>query len=521
MLVAVFWCFGQWFLHRWRIPCAKNEHVVYKKCMNRESLKEEDREFFGLVAQAAVANPFSEERHSLDLRVGQSSPGTPREQAVDASIARLKARVEGLPSGNLEAYGPSERRILELSLLFEVFHDYGPDMDALVQRQLGAGEQHIDVPFAEAMLRRLIAHGVPVGVAQRWLCLLYQMRRAYFFIHTRLVGRSLCMQELRQRIWANIFTQDLSLYEERLWNRMEDFSTFLVGETGTGKGTAAAALGYSGWLPYDAKAERFERSFTESFVPINLSQFPPSLIESELFGHRKGAFTGAIDDFPGVFGRCHRQGVIFLDEIGEVELNVQVKLLRVLQERVYSPVGSRQIRRFEGRVVAATNQSVPDLRSRGKFRDDLYYRLCSDIIEIPPLRLRIRQEPAELESLLTYIVDQMVGPTPGLVDRVLTVIEEQLPEDYPWPGNVRELEQCVRRVVMAQEYRGDQMVAEVGDGDSMKRLYREMEAETIEARDVLARYCQILYERHENYQEVARLTGLDRRTVTRYVQDGL
>ena len=487
--------------------------------MKVEVLSENEREFFGLVARAAVANPFSEERHSLDLEVGQSAPGTPWEEAVDASIARLKARIERLPSNHLDDYGASERRLLELAILFDVFHDYGPEMDALVQRQLKSGDEQVDLPFAEAMLRRLISHGVAVSVAQRWLSLLYQMRRAYFFIHTRLVGSAPCMQNLRQRLWANIFTQDLSLYEERLWNRMEDFSTFLVGETGTGKGTAAAALGYSGWQPFNAKSERFERSFTESFVPINLSQFPPSLIESELFGHRKGAFTGAIDDYPGVFGRCHRQGVIFLDEIGEVELNVQVKLLRVLQERFYSPVGSRQNCRFEGRVVAATNQAVDELRREGKFRDDLYYRLCSDIIEIPPLRLRIRQEPAELESLLTHIVDQMIGSAPEIVDRVLTVIEEQLPRNYPWPGNVRELEQCVRRVVMAQEYGGDRKVSAIsqGSGDAMEQLYRQMDDEEIEAREVMARYCQILYQRHGSYQEVARLTGLDRRTVARYV----
>lgn len=487
--------------------------------MERVALSESEREFFGLVARAAVANPFSEERRRLDLEVGQLRSGTSWEEAVDASIARVKAKLKGLECPKLDAYAPLDRRSLELAILFDVFHDFGPEMDALVQRQLKAGAANVDVPFADAMLSRLNSHGVAEALAQRWLCLLFQMRRAYFFIRTRLVGTSECMQELRQRIWANIFTQDLSLYEERLWNRMEDFSTFLVGETGTGKGTAAAALGYSGWLPFDARSNRFERSFTESFVPINLSQFPPSLIESELFGHRKGAFTGAIDDFPGVFGRCHQQGVIFLDEIGEVELNVQVKLLRVIQERVYSPVGSRQNRRFEGRVVAATNQSVEELRREGKFRDDLYYRLCSDIIEIPPLRLRLRQDPAELQSLLTHIVEQMVGSAPEIVDVVRTVIDEQLPRNYPWPGNVRELEQCVRRVVMAREYKGDRTVLAASQGDSMKALYGQMDAEEIEAREVMARYCQILYARHENYQEVARLTGLDRRTVTRYVQD--
>ena len=173
--------------------------------------------------------------------------------------------------------------------------------------------------------------------------------------------------------------------------------------------------------------------------------------------------------------------------------------------------------RFEGRVVAATNKDVDELRREGKFRDDLYYRLCSDIIEIPPLRLRIEEEPGELQVLLEHIVEQMIGPSDEVVSRVAEVIHEDLPPRYSWPGNVRELEQCVRRVVMAREYSGDQKERSGPPGDAMEALYRRMDSEEIEAREVLARYCQILYERHGSYQEVARLTGLDRRTVARHV----
>ncbi len=486
--------------------------------MTGHELTTANREFFDLVARATVANPFSPERYELDLQIGRSPDRLNREQAVDASIARLKKELQRLPSLDLGDYRPSEKRRLELAVLFDVFHDFGPQMDALVQLQLEKGDEPVAVPFAREMLGRLKEHGISSSVSERWVSLLYQIRRAYFFIHTTLVGDSASMHRLRQRLWANVFTDDLSLYEARLWNRMEDFSTFLVGETGVGKGTAAAALGFSGWIFFDAKKGRFQRSFTESFVPINLSQFPPTLIESELFGHKKGAFTGAIDDYPGVFGRCHRRGVIFLDEIGEVDLSVQVKLLKVIEERVFAPVGSHASKRFEGRVVAATNIAIDELRRERRFRDDLYYRLCSDIIEIPALRGRIKEDPEELRRLLSHIVENMIGDSQEIVDRVCAVIEEQLPPDYSWPGNVRELEQCVRRVIMAREYRGDSAIGSAPASDPMEQLGQKMAMEKLEVRELVSTYCQILYERHQNYEEVGRRTGLDRRTVKKYIR---
>src|SRR5256885_1046893 len=154
---------------------------------------------------------------------------------------------------------------------------------------------------------------------------------------------------------------------------------------------------------------RAAANFAESFIAITLSQFSGTLIESELFGHRKGAFTGAVDHLQGVFERCNAHGALFLDEIGDVAAPVQIKLLQVLQERSFTPVGGRDKKRFSGRVIAATNRPLAELRQGGRFREDFYYRLCSDVIHVPTLRERIRQSPGELAELVRLLLARTAG----------------------------------------------------------------------------------------------------------------
>ncbi|MBI4603507.1 MAG: sigma 54-interacting transcriptional regulator [Planctomycetes bacterium] len=257
-------------------------------------------------------------------------------------------------------------------------------------------------------------------------------------------------------------------------DRMEEFSTLLLGETGTGKGTAAAAIGRSGFIPFDERKGRFAESFAGAFVAINLSQFPEGLIESELFGHRKGAFTGAVEDHEGVLTLSSPHGAIFLDEIGEVSAPVQIKLLQVLQDRVFSPVGSHETRRFQGRVVAATNATLEELRRRGTFRDDFFYRLCSDTITVPPLRQRLAEDPGELDELVAHVLRRVTGTESAEVaGRVREAMEGCLPARYPWPGNVRELEQCIRSVLLTGRYDPDLRAAAP---DLRSALLKDMDA---------------------------------------------
>jgi DNA-binding NtrC family response regulator len=487
-------------------------------------LSSADRDFYARVSEASFANPFGEERERIDRSLARAPRTAGRPEVVDRMLALVRARLRELGAAERRRLPDEDRVLVDQAILFDLFHRYGGGFDALVQEQVARGARPAAVAFGAEALRAIVGEGFEPAEARRTFALFYQLRRAFYFISHTLPGESACMRQLRERLWTNVFTHDVRLYARALWRRMEDFSTFLLGDTGTGKGTAAAAIGRSGWIPYDERSATFTESFVGSFLSINLSQFPEALIESELFGHKKGAFTGAVEAHEGAFARCSAHGAIFLDEIGEVAVPVQIKLLRVLQERTFSPVGGHETARFSGRVIAATNRPLDELRARGAFRDDFYYRLCSDVIEVPSLRQRLREDGRELDVLLGFILRRILGDDPPeMRAMVREAIDTGLAPDYPWPGNVRELEQCVRRVLLTRRYSGDRRPgasapaapAAIPAGD--ERLLDLAGDAT--AKGLVVRYCKALYGRHGTYEEVARRTGLDRRTVKAYVTE--
>ena len=408
-----------------------------------------EREFFAALADVVFGNPFNPRRAALIVRLAPGAKPGDLTQDREA-LARLVApRIA--PWLDRSDLGAEERRMVEPALLYVCYHRHVPQIDALIERQARQGGAPLTVPSGEDAIGDLVRSGFDEQAAARYFALFFQLRRAFYFIHRSLAGECESMRRLRESLWNNVFTHDMRGYDASLWNRMEDFSTLLLGETGTGKGQAAAAIGRSEFIPYLPGERRFAANFAETFIAINLSQFPETLIESELFGHRKGAFTGAIDHHEGVFERCSAHGALFLDEIGEVSVPVQIKLLQVLQERTFTPLGGREKKRFSGRVIAATNRRLDAMRSDGRFRDDFFYRLCSDVIEVPTLRQRIAESSAELPELVRLLVERITGSA-ELADSVLQRLEEGVPRGYPWPGNVRELEQAVRRVLLTGRY---------------------------------------------------------------------
>ena len=207
-------------------------------------------------------------------------------------------------------------------------------------------------------------------------------------------------------------------------------TVLLLGESGTGKELLAQAL------------HRMSRRSGGPFVPINCAAIPETLLESELFGHEKGAFTGAVRQNIGRIESADR-GTLFLDEIGDVPLPMQVKLLRFLQDQIVERVGGRKPIQVDVRIVCATNQDLDRLMAEGRFREDLYFRLNEVTVRVPPLRERLGDTVVLASFFLRRFAVEYTRPVRGFAPAALAAIK-----DYPWPGNVRELENRVKRAVV-------------------------------------------------------------------------
>ncbi len=208
-----------------------------------------------------------------------------------------------------------------------------------------------------------------------------------------------------------------------------DVSALILGETGTGKELVAKALHQNG------------KRKSKPFLAENCAAVPPNLLESELFGHTKGSFTGAHVDRPGHFVAANG-GTVFLDEIGDMPLTMQSKLLRVLQEGEVRPVGSNKVQKVDVRIVAATNKDLAAMCKQGTFREDLFFRLNVITIQLPPLRERKGDVPLIVHFFLDRLVDE-VGHEIGITEEAVAALEA-----WKWPGNVRELENVIRRAAV-------------------------------------------------------------------------
>ena len=270
-------------------------------------------------------------------------------------------------------------------------------------------------------------------------------------------------------------------------------TVLITGESGTGKELVARAIHYRG------------PRASAPFVPVNCGGIPEGLLESELFGHVKGAFTGAIESRAGFFQTADG-GTIFLDEISETSLSMQVKLLRVLQDKEVCMVGSSKTRKVDARVIAATNKDLLGLVNKGVFREDLFYRLNVITIAMPPLREREDDILLLINHIARKYTRELGRPAPRFSESALQVLR-----NYQWPGNVRELENVIQRLVIMSECE----LIEVPDLPSLMRFsalstaglnrtLAEVEAEHI--RNVLASV-------DGNKTKAAKMLGIDRKTL--------
>jgi DNA-binding NtrC family response regulator len=294
-----------------------------------------------------------------------------------------------------------------------------PNTGAAVATMRAGGEDYLTFPLDSERLEQAVGRSLRDLRAERALRETQDQMRDRFGFHD-LLSRSPRMLQVFEQIRAVAPT---------------DATVLILGETGTGKELVARAI-------HDGSRRK-----QKQYISVNCGAFSESLLESELFGHERGSFTGAVERREGVFMQADG-GTLFLDELGTTSLNLQVKLLRVLEEMSFRRVGGDKLVNVDVRIVAATNLDLEDAVERGEFRDDLFYRLNVFPIHLPPLRERAEDIPLLLQHFVRHISDEYGLKPPIIAADALAAIQL-----YDWPGNVRQLRAMVERWVIVSHGR--------------------------------------------------------------------
>ncbi len=489
------------------------------------------------VAQIAAANPFSDAWTALE-RDALADAFSPRERPWSLG-AEADARLKNVEA--LEALAHELTMRLRAALhagvatdddaalyreiaLFDLYNRAVPALDELVQR----GVHRKVTAYTPLKAAFDAAFGVderarPAFGAAHWVAGSFQLRRAFHHTFRFFVGASRASARLRAAVWEAIFTADAARYRRALFDRMKDVPTLVLGETGTGKELVARAIGLSGFIPFHDERLAFAGDPAASFFPLHLAALSPTLVESALFGHKKGAFTGALEDREGVFAACPPWGAVFLDEVGELDESLQIKLLRVLETRDFAPLGDNRVGRFAGRVIAATHRDLARGADAGTFRRDVYFRLAGVIVRTPTLRERLVDDAAELGHLVAFLARQIAGDVegPALAATAQSALA-RVPPSYPWPGNVRELAQHVRAVLVHGHLDDEAFAATAVDDPAAGRSdwWRDARAGRLTVDELVTQYVRHVHTRVGTYDGTAQQLGLDRRTVKARVTGG-
>lgn len=476
-----------------------------------------------------VLNPFSNQRSAKEAEILDALGAAPLRPTTETTFAPQLRRLlqwveigeaELLKLGTAGKLPQKWNEALAAFAFFSLYHQVASDLDRLIQRK-----------EADSTKNRALFRKVQDGIAARhclienapdriWnraehlLACFYQLRRAFFYIHREIVGHSEPIKTLRMQIWESVFTQDMMSYQLWMYDAVGRFPTLILGPSGSGKEVVARAIGLSRFIPYDAQQGQFASPVEESFHPVNLAALSETLIESELFGHRKGSFTGATADRAGIFASAGNYGTVFLDEIGEVSQANQVKLLRLLQSGEFQAIGDNQPAYFTGKVIAATHRDLHAEMRTGRFRQDFYYRLCGDQIQTVALRDILQDSPEDLAISINYICTKLFGSEGAqhLSSRILETLQRQVPCDYAWPGNFRELEQAVRNIVVRNAYRPSPAEA----NPSVDGIFNETRISLAEWNRL---YTQQAFKNAGSYREAARRLDVDQRTIKKWVTE--
>jgi len=353
---------------------------------------------------------LTEKGYSVE-NAATAAEGREKAERLNPNVVILDMR---LPDGNgLDLLKELRGRNREMPvIMITAFHD----MDSTIKAIKHGATEYITKPIDADELERAVQRAMKVTGAMTGGRSLEEVDAVYE--KGKLVGNSRSMKEIFKQIGA--------LSENRV-------TVLIEGETGTGKELIARAVHFNS--PHKE----------QPFIAINCSAIVPTLLESELFGHEKGAFTGAVSQKKGKF-ELAREGTIFLDEVSDIPLEVQAKLLRFLQEKEFERVGGEKTLHSDARVIAATNRGLWHMVQRNLFREDLYYRLSVATIKVPPLRAR----KEDIGPLVTYLLKKINGELHKNVKKVEEKVLRMLTE-YDWPGNIRELENVLTRAVIATQ----------------------------------------------------------------------
>ncbi|MEA2011908.1 MAG: sigma 54-interacting transcriptional regulator [Verrucomicrobiota bacterium] len=432
---------------------------------------------------------------------------------TEITFKYLKQSYKKLNKNNFKIL-PKDAQLYNELLIYYLFEKYKPHFQKAIHNKKTSNKmtfyEHFQVDLAKFSEKTIKFDTSNKLDPKKIFEISHQIHRAFFFIFEFIAGTSPATSKLRASIWQSIFTHNIYRYNRSLYNKMQNMTTLITGPSGTGKELVAKAIGLSSYIPFITEKLVFEFDYSKLFHPLQLSAMPETLIEGELFGHSKGAFTGAMQNRAGCLEECSAFGTVFLDEIGEINELTQIKLLRILQNRTFKRLGENSERNFLGKILAATNRSLSSMMSEKKIRSDFYYRLCSDIIKTPTLYEQLCEKKDELRNMIHYIALETVNKEEAeiLTEESLNWINKNLSKDYSWPGNFRELQQCVRNILIRGSYTPPQIMERVNN-----ELLDKINSCRLTAEELLNYYCYKTYKKNENYTESAKILDLDRRTI--------
>ena len=362
-------------------------------------------------------------------------------------------------------------------------------IESAVEAMKAGAFHYVTKPFRTD---EMILH-VSRGLQQRRLCEEVQRLRSEILERNsfeNIIGKSEKMREVFSIVRQ---TSDLAA------------NVLILGESGTGKEMVARAIHHHGWRAQGP------------FIPLNCAAVPETLLESELFGYLRGTFTDARKDRRGLFQEASG-GILFLDEISEIPINLQAKLLRVIEDKEVRPLGANQSEKVDTRIVSACNVDLEQLIEQGRFRQDLYYRLNVIRIELPPLRERSEDIPLLAEHFLRKFAPQAKREIDSIDQEALAALV-----NYRWPGNVRELEHTIERAVLLGKERSIglkdlPLQSQANNGTSVPLAAAVANGYTL--RDLEREYIlRVIESTYGNKAEAARILGVDRTTLYRKLEE--